>query len=309
MKIALKRYIKNPILKPIKAHDWEEYVYNCGVIALDNKVHIIYRAISKDKVSRLGYASSSDGFNIDERLKKPIFVPKLEFEKPMVKFNNSGVEDPRLTRIGDRIYMFYVGVNGRIGHSSMASIKVEDFLQKKWNWKRHGVLFPDIDDRNTALFPEKINGKYVLYTRFMPNIWVSYSKDLKNWSSPEIIMKPRKGMWDEYKIGIAGPPIKLKDSWLVIYHGVEQRQAGSTRRVYRLGYILVDLKNPKKILYRTKKPIFEPVKNYEKFGQVNNVVFSCASIVLDKKLFIYYGGADTVIGVATADISKFLPKK
>ena len=178
MNIKLKRYSKNPILKPIKAHSWEEYVYNCAAIVLDNKVHIIYRALSKDKISRLGYACSSDGFNIDERLKQPIFVPQLETEKPMVKFNNSGVEDPRLTRIGNRIYMLYAGVNGRTGQSTMASIKVEDFLQKKWNWKRHGVLFPHIDDRNAALFPEKINGKYVLYTRFMPNIWISYSKDL-----------------------------------------------------------------------------------------------------------------------------------
>ena len=303
MNIQLKRYSKNPILKPIKAHDWEEYVFNCAAIALDNRVHILYRALGKDKVSRIGYASSKDGFRIDERLEKPIFAPKLETEKSMVKFNNSGIEDPRLTKIGNRIYMLYAAFNGRTAQSSIASIKVEDFLQKKWNWKRHGAIFPDIDDRNTCLFPEKINGKYVLYTRFMPNIWVSYSRDLKNWSSPKIVMRPRAGMWDEYKVGIAGPPIKLNDSWLLIYHGVEQKKDG---RVYRLGFVLIDLKNPEKFLYRTKKPILQPNKDYEKFGQVNNVVFSCSSIVLGKKLFVHYGGADTVIGVATADISKFL---
>lgn len=301
--IVLKRYIKNPILKPIKTHRWEKYVYNCAAIILDNQVHIVYRALGGDRISRSCYASSKDGFKIDERLEKPIFVPKLESEKPMVKFNNSGVEDPRLTRIGNRIYMLYAGVNGRTAQSSMASIEVEDFLQKKWNWKRHGILFPDIDDRNAGLFSEKINGEYVLYTRFMPNIWVSYSRDLKNWSRPKIVMKPRKGMWDEYKIGIAGPPLRLNNSWLLIYHGVEQRQVG---RIYRLGFVLIDLKNPEKILYRSKKPILEPVKNYEKIGQVNNVVFSCGSVILNKKLFVYYGGADTVIGVATADISNLL---
>ncbi len=301
--IILKRYIKNPILKPIKTHHWEKYVYNCAAIILDNKVHIVYRALGRDRISRFGYASSKDGFNIDERLEKPIFIPELESEKPMVKFNNSGTEDPRLTRIGNRIYMLYAGVNGRTAQSSIASIEVEDFLQKKWKWKRHGVLFPYIDDRNAGLFPEKINGKYVLYTRFMPNIWVSYSRDLKNWSRPKIIMKPRKGMWDEYKIGIAGPPIKLNNSWLLIYHGVEQKQVG---RIYRLGFALIDLKNPEKILYRCEKPIFEPVKDYELKGQVPNVVFSCAAVVKEKTLFVYYGGADTVIGVATADISKLL---
>ena len=304
--IILKRYIKNPILKPIKAHDWEKYVYNCAAIVLDNRVHIVYRALGRDRISRLGYASSKDGFRIDERLKKPIFVPKLEFEKPMVKCNYSGVEDPRLTRIGSRIYMLYAGLDGRIAQSFMASIEVEDFLQKKWNWKRHGIIFPDIDNRNTGLFPEKLNGKYVLYTRFMPNIWVSYSKNLKNWSKPKIVMKPRKGMWDEYKIGIAGPPIRLNNSWLLIYHGVEQKQAGVTGRVYRLGFVLIDLKNPEKILYRCKKPIFEPVKDYELKGRIPNVVFSCAAVVKEKKLFLYYGGADTVIGVATADISNLL---
>lgn len=303
MNIKLKRYSKNPILKPIKTHDWEEYVFNCAVIALDNKVHILYRALSKDKVSRIGYASSKDGFHIDERLEKPIFVPKLEIEKSMVKFHNSGIEDPRLTMIGNRIYMLYAAFNGRTAQSSLASIKVEDFLRKKWNWKRQGAIFPHIDDRNTCLFPEKINGKYVLFTRFMPNIWVSYSRDLKNWSSPKIMMKPRTGMWDEYKVGIAGPPIKLKDFWLLVYHGVEQKKVG---RVYRLGFILLDLKNPEKILYRSKEPIFEPVKDYELKGQVPTVVFSCGAVVKEKELFLYYGGADTVIGVATADISKFL---
>ena len=303
MNITLKRYNKNPILEPIKAHDWEEYVYNCAAIALDNKVHIIYRALGEDKVSRLGYAFSQDGFNIDERLKKPIFVPKLETEKSMVGFTNSGIEDPRMIRIGNRIYIIYAGFNGRIAQSTIVSINVEDFLQKKWKWKRRGVIFPNIDNRNTALFPEKINGKYVLYTRFMPNIWVSYSKNLKNWSSPKIVMKPRTGMWDGYKVGIAGPPVKLKDFWLLIYHGVEQKQDG---RVYKLGFVLIDSKNPEKFLYRSKEPIFEPNKDYELKGQIPNVVFSCATVVKEKKLFIYYGGADTVIGVATADISKFL---
>ena len=304
--IILKRYIKNPILKPIKTHSWEKYVYNCAAIILDDKVHIVYRALGRDKISRFGYASSKDGFRVDERLEKPIFVPKLESEKPMVKFNNSGVEDPRLTRIGSRIYMVYAGFNGRTAQSSMASIKVEDFLRKKWKWKRHGVIFPDVDNKNASLFPEKINGRYVLYTRFMPDICVSYSRDLKNWSNPKIVMKPGKGKWDEYKIGIAGPPLRLKNSWLLIYHGIGQKQAGVSGRVYKLGYVLIGLKSPGKILYRCKKPIFEPVKDYEKIGQVNNVVFSCGSIILEKKLFVYYGGADSVIGVATADISNLL---
>lgn len=299
--ITLKRYNKNPILKPIKSHPWEKYVYNCGAIVLDNKVHIIYRALGRDNVSRLGYASSKDGFKIDERLDKPVFLPQIEAEQPMVKFSNTGVEDPRLTRIRDRIYMIYVATDGRIAQVAMASIKVKDFLEKQWNWRRQGVIFPDRDNRNAVLFPEKINGKYVLYHRLKPNIWVSYSPDLKKWSAPKIVMRVRKGMWDDFKIGAAGPPIKLKNKWLFIYHGVERRKIwGKRGGVYGLGYAFIDVKNPEKVLFRSKQPILQPIKDYEKKGQVPNVVFSCGAVIKEKKLFVYYGGADTVIGVATA---------
>ncbi len=301
--LKLKRFEGNPILKPIRTHPWEKFVYNPAAILLEDKIHIIYRAMGKDKVSRFGYASTKDGFHIDERLDKPIFVPNGKFEEPAVKFRNSGVEDPRIVRIGKRIYMTYAAMNGRVSHISVASIDVQDFLNKKWKWKRHNILFPSNDNRNGTFFPQKINNKFVLYLRFDPNILLSYSKDLKNWTVPKIVMRPRKGRWDSLKIGIGTPPILTEKGWLLIYHGVEQKKNG---RIYRVGLALADLKNPEKILYRSKEPVFEPVKDYEKIGQVNNVVFPCGSIILGKKLFIYYGGADSVVCVATANISKFL---
>ncbi len=301
--VKLKRYSKNPILKPIRSHSWEQYVFNPAVVSLGGKIHFIYRALGKDKISRFGYASSKDGFHIDERLEKPIYIPRIEAAERVVEFNNAGVEDPRLTLIKDRIYMTYTAVNGRIGQVALASIKVKNFLNKRWRWRRHGVLFPDILNKNAVLFSEKINGYYVLYHRFEPNIWVSYSKDLKKWSAPKIVMRPRDDMWDNLKIGAGAPPLKLKNKWLFIYHGVEQKKE---KRIYRLGYVFVAKRDPERILFRSKKSLLEPVKEYEKKGQIPNVVFSCGAVIKGDQLFVYYGAADSVIGVATADISKFL---
>jgi len=302
--MKLIRFGGNPILKKIKNHDWEKYVYNPGAIFLEDKIHIIYRAMGKDKVSRFGYASTKDGFHIDERVDEPIFVPVGEFEEKVVEFRNSGVEDPRLVRIGNRIYMTYAAVNGRVSYIALASINVKDFLNKNWKWKRHGILFPDCDGRNAVLFPKKIKNRFVLYPRFKPDIFVSYSKDLKNWTKPKRIMKPRKGMWDDLKIGAGAPPILTEKGWVLIYHGVQATRKGN---IYRVGLALIDLENPEKILFRSEKPILEPVKKYERFGQVNNVVFPCGAVVLNKKLFVYYGGADSVVCVATANLSKLLP--
>ncbi len=302
--VKLKRFEGNPILKKIKNHDWEKYVYNPGAIFLEDKVHIIYRAMGKDRVSRLGYASSKDGFHIDERLDEPIFVPAGEFEEQVVKFRNSGVEDPRVVKIGKKIYLTYAAVNGRVSYIALASIDVKDFLNKKWKWKRHGILFPDCDGRNAVLFPKKIKNRFVLYPRFKPDISISYSKDLKNWTKPKRVMKPRKGMWDDLKIGAGTPPILTEKGWLLIYHGVQATRKGN---IYRVGLALTDLENPEKILFRSEKPILEPIKKYERIGQVNNVVFPCGAVVLEEKLYVYYGGADSVVCVATADISKLLP--
>jgi len=312
--VKLKRYSGNPILKPVKNHSWERYVFNCAALLLDNKIHLVYRALGKDKVSRLGYASSKDGFKIEERLKKPIYLPKIKAESKIVKSKNTGVEDPRLTQIGNRIYLTYAASDGRTSQVALASIKIRDFLEKKWNWKRHGVLFPGRANKNAVLFPEKIKGRYVLYHRIEPNVWVSYSSDLKKWSAPKVVMRPRKKMWDSVKIGAGAPPIKLKNKWLFIYHGVGREPASAPlsralagrkeKYIYRLGYALIDAKNPEKILFRSKEPILEPVKDYEKRGQVPNVVFSCGAVIKGKKLLVYYGGADTVIGVASTDLDK-----
>lgn len=299
----LERYRDNPILKPIPENKWEsEMVYNAGAIYEQGKVHIIYRARGKgSEISRLGYASSKDGFHIDERLTKPIFEPQNSSEC-------FGIEDPRLTRIDDRIYMCYTAYGKVPGvqdqrsiQIGMTSISVKDFLRHNWNWSNPIYPFLRVDDKNACLFPKKINGKYIMLHRIPPHIWIAHSNNLREWHNLGIIMSPSKSekSWDYFKIGIAGIPIKTKDGWLLIYHGVDKNIH------YRLGAALLDLKNPAIVLKRRQAPILEPKENYEVKGVVPNVVFSCGSIIKDK-LFVYYGGADTVLGVATAKLDDFL---
>ncbi|MER3475131.1 MAG: glycosidase, partial [Armatimonadota bacterium] len=106
-------------------------------------------------------------------------------------------------------------------------------------------------------------------------------------------MRPRPGTWESLKIGAGAPPIKTEYGWLLFYHGVDDN------RVYRLGVALLDLKDPSKVIKRYDKPVLSPETQWEKEGQVPNVVFTCGAVEIDETYFVYYGGADTVIGVAT----------
>ncbi len=300
----LKRYKKNPILTPSK-NPWESrLVSNPAAIYLGGKIHLLYTAWGKDRKVRLGYASTSDGLHIDERLDQPIFYPQ---EKD---FEDQGTEDPRLTLLGNKIYLTYTAklTEKGICRPAISSISQKDFLAKNWNWSEHRLLLPEHieSNRNVVIFPEKIKGKYVMYHRpiFLKDIgsiWVAYSYDLKHWFGHKKIAGPRPGMWDDAKIGAGPPPIKLKDCWLLIYHGVHKRDWS-----YSLGVMLIALDNPEEILYRSDKPILRPEKDYELRGTSSKVVFSCGAVLVNTQLFVYYGAADKVIGVSTtAPITDF----
>ncbi|MCL4408631.1 MAG: glycosidase [Thermotogae bacterium] len=285
MNLKLKRDPRNPLILPEPSHLWESrYVFNCAIANEDNLFHMIYRAMGVDDVSRLGYAASLDGVHFS-RLDKPVFSPKNSFE-------TKGCEDPRLTKVNGEYYMLYTAYS-RIGtRVSMASTK--NFI----TWKRYGVILPDQNDKDAALFPEKVNGKYMIYHRIEPDIWVSFSDDLLHWSEDRVIMKPRKNSWDSLKVGIGAPPIKTSHGWLMLYHGVDDKF------VYRLGFALFDLNDPTKLLKRSDEPILEPEEDFELFGQVSNVVFSDAMIVHDDEYMIYYGGADNCIALATVPVNE-----
>jgi len=294
----VKRFKNNPIIEPVPGHYWQNReVFNTAAIYAGNKVHLLYRAIGDDGVSRLGYANSSDGYSIDTRLPEPAFAPVNPCE-------NLGCEDPRITQIGEECLMTYTAYGSdpiNVYQVAITKISLENLLSEDWNWGERLLPFNGILNKNAVIFPKKIDGHYVMYHRLEPYLCVAYSDDLKRWCNMKAVMQPRPHSWDSRKVGSASPPIEINEGWLFIYHGVDYNY------VYRLGVLLIDKDNPENILYRSEKPILEPKEAYEKFGKVPNVVFSCGSVMMDGNLLIYYGGADSVVCGAEFDLGELIP--
>ena len=296
-----KRLEKNPIITPITDHSWEsKATFNPATIDLGGKIHILYRALSNDNTSTIGYALSVDGAKIVERLVEPVYLPREDFETKKIEGANSGCEDPRLTKIGKDLYMCYTAYDS-IGPPRVAvtSIGIKDFLLHHWKWKKPELITPyGIDDKDACIFPEKVGGKYLILHRIGTDICADFLKSLD--FKKEIVNKcirifgPRPGMWDGMKVGITAPPVRTKKGWVLLYHAVSERH-----HTYRVGAVLLDLKDPTIVLSRSTDPIFEPEEPYEKEGIVNNVVFPCGIVMRDGLLYMYYGGADKVVGVAT----------
>lgn len=297
----MKRFHGNPILEPIGTHGWESRrVFNAAAISVDKRIYILYRAMGNDGISRLGYAASSDGYHIDERLLLPVFEPANDAEK-------DGCEDPRLTLLDDTLIMAYTAFGRHnwqdVYQVSLTSIDITDFLANRWVWNERLLVFPGIRNKDAVVFPRKFDGNYVMFHRLEPDVCIVRSDDLRRWYGLKFVMGPRMKSWDCWKVGAAGPPIELNEGWLFIYHGV------SFERLYSLGVALLDKNNPEEILYRSEEPILTPEEDYERFGKVPNVVFSCGNILMDEQVLIYYGGADSVLCVATYDLCELLPKK
>lgn len=318
----MERCIENPILAPIKDHAWEsKMVFNCAAVLKNDKVHLFYRARGEDEIdgiliSRIGHAVfKSDGITLEKRYDYPVFRPKEEYEQ-------AGCEDPRITFIDGKYYMLYTAYfsNGapkkyEKEKYNIAMASTEDFI----NWKRYGIILSEIKspEKNGVLFPRKINGNYVIYYRVEADIYVAYSKSLENpkWFGYKIVASPRIGFWDAWKIGAGAPPIETDKGWLFIYHGIDQVGPKGVKtgygtvdyeRIYRLGAMLIDKNDPEKILYRSSGWILEPEEKYEKEGMVPRVVFSCGAVIIGDALFVYYGGADTVIGAASCKLQELL---
>lgn len=308
-RIQLERFDGNPIIEPRTDHPWEaKAVFNPGAIRENGKVHIVYRAMSPDNTSVLGYASSKDGFTIDERLDEPIYLPRADFEQKLVPGGNSGCEDPRLTVLEDTVYMCYTGFDGRHDpRVALTSISLTDFLAKQWNWSKPILISPPgTMDKDAAFFPRKFEGKFAILHRLGKGIWLDMVENLgfkdDNWLMGNVIMSPNQEPAGTEKIGIAGPPIATEAGWLLIYHVVGKKETV----YYYSKAALLDNENPSRVIARGKIPIIEPQMRYEKEGVVPNVVFPCGAVVINDKLFVYYGGADTVIGVATIGLPELL---
>ncbi len=305
---VLMRALENPILSPIKENSFEsKLVFNPAAIDLDGSVHILYRAMSEDNTSTVGYARSEDGIHIHERLPVPIYGPRADFEmKKSSPTGNSGCEDPRAVVIDGRVYMTYTAYDGiHAPRGAVSSISTEDFLAKKFDaWTAPFLVTPDdVDDKDLALLPEKTkDGNFMLYHRIGGRICADILPDLEGGAHVSRcieIMGPREGMWDAAKVGLAGPPLKVAGGWLMLYHGVSRRGR------YRVGAALMDEAGTT-VLSRTADPLFEPVEPYEIEGEVGNVVFPCGAVIRDDTLYMYYGGGDKVVGVASGSVSRIL---
>lgn len=289
----LKRYPGNPILKPKPLNDWEALnVFNAAAVHYNGLFHMLYRAQGVDYVSHIGYAVSEDGFDWS-RLDKPVLSPATKFEA-------RGVEDPRVTRIGDTFYMLYTAYSPHGIRVSLAASK------NLIAWERLGIVLPDENNKDAGIFPERIGGRYCLLHRRPPDIWLAYSDDLLGWTDHQIVMRPRPNTWEHTKVGLAGSPVRIEHGWLLIYHAVD------ANFVYRLGVALLDADDPSAVLYRSEDCILEPRETWEFKGDVPRVVFSCGQVVHDEMLYVYYGGADRVMAVATcplADMMAFVTGK
>jgi len=303
---TFSRAAANPILAPRGEGFESRNVFNPAAIDLNGSIYILYRAMDAANTSTIGLAISKDGTTIDERLDAPIYTPRADFEsKRGSPTGNSGCEDPRIVRIGDTLYLTYTAYDGTHAPAgAISSISIEDFLARRWEkWNTPFLLTPnDVDDKDLALLPETVEGEYLIYHRVNNLVCADILPDLTSGERVNRcieVIGPRLGMWDGEKVGCAAPPIKVGDTWLMIYHGV------SRHTTYRLGAALLDASGTE-VLARTADPIFEPVEAYEKTGEISNVVFACGAVVRGDTLYLYYGGSDRVVGVATASLSHML---
>ena len=332
-RLLLKKSMHNPILKPGN-HPWTaEAVMNPAAVVIDDRTHLVYRAIGSDGVSRLGYASSGNGITFDKRLPYPLYVAQKPRNLPGHAMHHrpdevkryspvlypsggswGGCEDPRMVVIDDRVYITFNIFDGwdfiRVAAISIAQ---EDFITEQfWKWDGPHLLSPPGQiHKNWVIFPEKIGGKYAILHSVVPKIEIAYRDAIEDigitepfiqsWVGSRDSLPAREDSWDSFIRGAGPPPVKTDRGWLLLYHAIDERDPGR----YKLGAMLLDLNDPTKILCRAMAPIISPDEQYENHGKPG-IVYACGAVVRDGKLFVYYGGADKVVCVATARLDSFL---
>ena len=290
------RYEGNPILTKRDVPYPVETVHNAGAIKFEGRYILLFRSHLHNGRSIIGVARSDDGydFKVDP---KPFMVPSTE--SAFLKFEEYGVEDPRICFIDDAYYITYSAYS-RFG-VRIGLARTHDFR----NIERISII-SEPDMRNAVIFPEIFNGRYARLDRphseINPwSIWLSWSPDLVHWGDSVPIINPVTYHWDQMKIGPGATPIRTPDGWLNIFHGVFPTMDGS---VYRLGVALHDIANPATVLGVADEWIVSPEDPWELTGYVHNVVFSCGAVAEDDDTVkIYWGAADTVMCVGTARIA------
>jgi predicted GH43/DUF377 family glycosyl hydrolase len=265
----------------------------------DGKVVMLYRAQDKAGTSRLGYAESTDGVHFTRRA-EPVLSPSTDYEK------DGGVEDPRLVQFGDTYYLTYTGYNKKDAQLCLATSK--DLI----HWERKGVIIPANKGnwnvkwtKSGAIVPEKIDGKYWMYflgtsADNKDQTGLASSTDLLHWTeaSERPVLPVRPGQFDS-RVAEPGPaPILTPKGIVLIYNGADDKL------VYRTGVAVFDRHDPSRLISRNEKPVFSPEKEWEKVGQVPNVVFVEGMVQKGDKYLLYYGAADTYVGVAEAPVNR-----
>lgn len=296
--MGIIKYSNNPILTKSNVPFKVNSIFNAGAVKFNNKYLLMCRIEMPNGRSSFVKALSDDGFNFVVDL-EPTLTPEDHGE--FYKYVEWGIEDARITKIGNKYYLTYTGYSKYMPLVLLA--ETEDFT----TFKIHGPI-SEPSNKDCALFPEKINGYYWKVDRpaaeIRRDIWISSSPDLLHWGNYKLLMEPLLGTWENDKIGSSSQPIKTKEGWLMLYHGV---RGFGISTLYKIGVVLLDLEKPWIVKGRTKEPILSPEFHYERIGDVQNVVFSCGWIdELDGSVKIYYSGADTNICVAETSIDYLL---
>ena len=267
-----------------------------GVDAGDPRMIVADGRTWLTSISHLRVARSADGVRFDVAA-EPALSPATAYE-------TFGVEDARITRLGDTYWINYTAVSPLGIATALAA--TTDFR----TFERHGVIFPP-NDRDVTIFPERIGGRWVALHRPMPSgigvpaIWLASSPDLVAWGDHRIVAEPRDGMWDDVKVGGGAVPFRVRaggrDAWLAVYHGVT-----GTPNAYALGALLLDAGDPSRVLGRSREPILRPETPYERGGFFGNVVFTCGVLAEGDTVRVYYGAADGVTAVADLSLAEIL---
>lgn len=292
---AWTRASDEPVLSP-QGSTWESAgTFNPAVFSLNGKIIMLYRAQNSSGTSRLGYAESTDGIRFTRR-PQPILSPETDYER------GGGVEDPRLQKLGDTFYLTYTAYNKKDAQLCLATSR--DLI----HWQRKGVILPAYRGnwnvgwtKSGAIVPEKIAGKYWMYwlgtaADKTDQMGLSYSDDLIHWTeaTQTPVLPRRPGKFDSRVVEPGPPPFLTRKGVVLIYNGADDNL------VYRTAVAIFDRNDPRKVLYRSDAPIFAPEKEWEKVGQVPNVVFVEGMVREEDGWLFYYGGADKYVGVAEA---------
>ncbi len=330
--MKLERFPGNPILSPVPEHPWEDLaVFNPGAWydAETGEVLLLYRTAESHPEYKcyFGLAKSRDGYHFERVSDQPALDPSGD------GFDGATIQDPRIVKMGSWYYITYAARHYPFGQfwgpdeqRYRPPARPEDFpvylrknatlsglllTQDFREFIRAGVLTdPLLDDRDVILFPERVGGQYVMLHRPLewvgpgygteyPAIWISMADDLLGFRESRLLAKQQFD-WEANKIGVNTPPVKTEHGWLILYHAV------GTDRFYRLGAMLLDLDDPSIVRYRTRDWLMQPEEPYEIDGFYRGCVFPGGKVVIGDTLFVYYGAADKVVGLATCCLADLL---